>query len=197
MTTSAARTTNNAERHPGEAIEEKIAPVRRFGLWISLYPFRPPLIQAIVRSMAAPFRASTTRRPRRAVRFAVWALERGSRSGRVPTMCRARCAGRLAATVRRMICGPVSEGDLRAHTESSASRTRRSLRRRPVPGVAVGVLVAPEVASFYLSPRGTVYAGTGVSGGKLEPAKTLIGAAGGECCTRRSASPSGHAPGTC
>ena len=69
------------EIHPGESTEEKISLSERFGLWLSFYPFDQEQYLDIadhwVRTLGA--------RPDEASRKAalLWALERGSRSGRV------------------------------------------------------------------------------------------------------------------
>ena len=71
------------EVHPGEVIEEKISLSERFGLWVSFYPFSQDEYLAIVaqwlRHFGADDAAVTAARPL----ALVWALERGSRSGRV------------------------------------------------------------------------------------------------------------------
>ena len=73
----------NGEVHPGEGIEEKISLSERFGLWISFYPFTQDEYLAIVAQWLRGFGVSedaiTAARPE----SLVWALERGSRSGRV------------------------------------------------------------------------------------------------------------------
>ena len=69
--------------HPGEAIEEKISLSERFGLWVSFYPFSQDEYLAIVAQWLSSFgmdaQAITSARPQ----ALIWALERGSRSGRV------------------------------------------------------------------------------------------------------------------
>ena len=73
----------NGEVHPGEVIEEKTSLSERFGLWISFYPFSQDEYLAIVaqwlRGFDVPEDAITAARQE----SLVWALERGSRSGRV------------------------------------------------------------------------------------------------------------------
>jgi predicted AAA+ superfamily ATPase len=75
------------EVHPGESVEEKISLSERFGLWISFYPFSQEDYLAAVAGWlesfgVAPARSAreTQARARDAVQFA---LQRGSRSGRV------------------------------------------------------------------------------------------------------------------
>jgi uncharacterized protein len=77
------RHTDDGEVHPGEAVEEKISLSERFGLWISFYPFSQDEYLAIVaqwlRSYGVGDNGIAAARPE----SLVWALERGSRSGRV------------------------------------------------------------------------------------------------------------------
>jgi hypothetical protein len=75
------------EVHPGESVEEKISLSERFGLWISFYPFSQDDYLAAVAGwlesfgVAAPrSRREAEERTREALQFA---LQRGSRSGRV------------------------------------------------------------------------------------------------------------------
>jgi uncharacterized protein len=75
--------TEDGEVHPGEVVEEKISLSERFGLWVSFYPFSQDEYLAIVTqwlsALGADVHAMTQARPE----ALVWALERGSRSGRV------------------------------------------------------------------------------------------------------------------
>lgn len=71
------------EIHPGEAIEEKISLSERFGLWLSFYPFDQDAYLNIVDHWLRAFgceddEVAAAERP-----ALNWALERGSRSGRV------------------------------------------------------------------------------------------------------------------
>ena len=74
--------TEDGEVHPGEVVEEKISLSERFGLWISFYPFSQEEYLAIVASGCAAWcrRGAIAAARQDAL---VWALERGSRSGRV------------------------------------------------------------------------------------------------------------------
>ena len=88
--------TEDGEVHPGEVIEEKISLSERFGLWISFYPFSQKEYLAIVEQWlhhlgvpAAQFEAA---RPQ----ALVFALERGSRSGRVAHQFARDYAGQAA-----------------------------------------------------------------------------------------------------
>lgn len=75
--------TEDGEVHPGEVIEEKISLSERFGLWVSFYPFSQNEYLTIVAqwlvSLGLPADQVDAARPE----ALVWALERGSRSGRI------------------------------------------------------------------------------------------------------------------
>jgi predicted AAA+ superfamily ATPase len=75
------------EVHPGESVEEKISLSERFGLWISFYPFSQDAYLAAVAGWLAHFGVKPPANVREAearTRDALqWALQRGSRSGRV------------------------------------------------------------------------------------------------------------------
>ncbi len=75
--------TEDGEVHPGEVVEEKISLSERFGLWVSFYPFSQDEYLTIVAQWLSSF--GVTPEAIEAARPAslVWALERGSRSGRV------------------------------------------------------------------------------------------------------------------
>lgn len=85
----------DGEIHHGEAVEEKISLSERFGLWLAFHPFRQDDYLAIVfhtlQRMKASFDAEAVRPE--ALRFA---LERGSRSGRVAAQFARDWAGRSA-----------------------------------------------------------------------------------------------------
>ncbi|MDQ6619839.1 MAG: ATP-binding protein [Pseudomonadota bacterium] len=75
------------EVHPGESVEEKISLSERFGLWISFYPFTQDDYLAAVEGWLEVFEVA---KPTNAVESELrtrealqWALQRGSRSGRV------------------------------------------------------------------------------------------------------------------
>lgn len=86
--------TEDGEVHPGEVVEEKISLSERFGLWVSFYPFSQDEYLAIVaqwlRSFGVPDPAIAAARQE----SLVWALERGSRSGRVAFQFAKDYAGR-------------------------------------------------------------------------------------------------------
>ena len=86
--------TDDGEVHPGEVVEEKISLSERFGLWISFYPFSQPEYLMIVAQWLRHFGVddatiATARQP-----SLLWALERGSRSGRVAYQFARDWAGR-------------------------------------------------------------------------------------------------------
>jgi predicted AAA+ superfamily ATPase len=89
--------TEDGEVHPGEGVEEKISLSERFGLWISFYPFT----QDEYLNIAAQWmRALGVAEPAIAAarqESLVWALERGSRSGRVAQQFARDYAGRHGA----------------------------------------------------------------------------------------------------
>ena len=84
----------DGEIHPGEVIEEKISLSERFGMWVSFYPFTQDEYLAIVaqwlRAYGVPEDAIAAARQE----SLVWALERGSRSGRVAQQFARDYAGR-------------------------------------------------------------------------------------------------------
>jgi predicted AAA+ superfamily ATPase len=91
----AAKHDEDGELHPGEAIEEKISLSERFGLWISFYPFSQPEYLAIVGQWLRHFGLDDAAVEALRAEALVWALERGSRSGRVAYQFARDRAGRL------------------------------------------------------------------------------------------------------
>jgi predicted AAA+ superfamily ATPase len=75
--------TADGEVHPGEVVEEKISLSERFGLWVSFYPFSQDEYLTIVAQWLASFGVSAAAIEAAKPASLVWALERGSRSGRV------------------------------------------------------------------------------------------------------------------
>lgn len=71
------------EIHPGETVEEKISLSERFGIWLSFYPFNQEQYLNIVDHWIASFDVPV--KDKKALHDAalLWALTRGSRSGRV------------------------------------------------------------------------------------------------------------------
>ena len=75
--------TDDGEVHPGEVVEEKISLSERFGLWVSFYPFSQEEYLTIVAQWLGALGASPAQIDAARPEALVWALERGSRSGRV------------------------------------------------------------------------------------------------------------------
>lgn len=86
--------TPDGEVHPGEVVEEKISLSERFGLWVSFYPFSQDeylhIAEQWLHVLGVPQSAIDTSRPE----ALLWALERGSRSGRVAWQFARDYAGR-------------------------------------------------------------------------------------------------------
>jgi len=86
--------TEDGEVHPGEVVEEKISLSERFGMWVSFYPFSQEEYLTIVAQWLASFGVSTAAIAAARPEALVWALERGSRSGRVAYQFARDYAGR-------------------------------------------------------------------------------------------------------
>ncbi|HEX6363182.1 MAG TPA: ATP-binding protein [Albitalea sp.] len=86
--------TEDGEVHPGEVVEEKISLSERFGLWVSFYPFTQAEYLAIVAAWLGGFGVSEEAIAAARQESLVWALERGSRSGRVAYQFARDYAGR-------------------------------------------------------------------------------------------------------
>jgi predicted AAA+ superfamily ATPase len=80
------------EIHPGESVEEKISLSERFGLWVSFYPFDQDEYLAIVRYWLGEHGVADGEEARREA--LQWALQRGSRSGRIASQFARDWAGR-------------------------------------------------------------------------------------------------------
>ncbi len=89
--------TDDGEVHPGEGVEEKISLSERFGLWVSFYPFNQDEYLAIVAQWLSSFGVSASAITAARPDALVWALERGSRSGRVAYQFARDYAGTHAA----------------------------------------------------------------------------------------------------
>jgi predicted AAA+ superfamily ATPase len=89
--------TSDGEVHPGEAVEEKISLSERFGLWVSFYPFSQDEYLAIVAQWLNAMGASADALERARPEALIWALERGSRSGRVAYQFARDYIGRASA----------------------------------------------------------------------------------------------------
>ena len=86
--------TEDGEVHPGEGVEEKISLSERFGLWVSFYPFNQDEYLAIVAQWLSALGISPERIAAARAEALLWALERGSRSGRVAYQFAKDFAGR-------------------------------------------------------------------------------------------------------
>lgn len=73
----------DGEIHPGETVEEKISLSERFGLWLSFYPFRQDDYLDIVNHWLKEHGCTAQAIADSRTEALQWALERGSRSGRV------------------------------------------------------------------------------------------------------------------
>ena len=89
--------TDDGEVHPGEVVEEKISLSERFGLWLSFYPFTQDEYLAIVAQWLRFFGVDAAAITAARQDSLVWALERGSRSGRVAQQFARDYAGRHGA----------------------------------------------------------------------------------------------------
>ena len=89
--------TEDGEVHPGEVVEEKISLSERFGLWVSFYPFSQDEYLVIVAQWLSSFGVDKPAIEAARPASLVWALERGSRSGRVAYQFARDYAGKQAA----------------------------------------------------------------------------------------------------
>lgn len=135
----------SGEVHPGEGVEEKISLSERFGLWVSFYPFTQDEYLAIVNqwllSMGLPLEQIHLARSK----ALVWALERGSRNGRVAYQFAKDYTGMLANAPSHLV------------------------------HVAVGVVFAPNGQFLMTTrPSGKPFAGYWeFPGGKIEPGESV------------------------
>jgi predicted AAA+ superfamily ATPase len=90
--------TEDGEVHPGEVVEEKISLSERFGLWVSFYPFTQDEYLDIVAEWLRVFGVDERAIAAARQESLVWALERGSRSGRVAHQFARDYAGRGGAS---------------------------------------------------------------------------------------------------
>jgi predicted AAA+ superfamily ATPase len=104
------------EIHPGEAVEEKVSLSERFGLWVSFYPFDQDEYLAIASHWLSVF-GCRGREIEAARQEAIqWALQRGSRSGRVAWQFARDWSGR-------------KDAGSKAGETATGSRSRRSRSR--------------------------------------------------------------------
>jgi len=86
----------DGDLHPGETVEEKISLSERFGLWLSFYPFKQDDYLDIVAHWLASFGCTPQQIEEARGDALRWALQRGSRSGRVAWQFARDYAGKLA-----------------------------------------------------------------------------------------------------
>lgn len=88
--------TEDGDLHPGETVEEKISLSERFGLWVSFYSFRQDDYLDIVAHWLGHFGCNAEQIAAAQADALRWALQRGSRSGRVAWQFAKDHAGKLA-----------------------------------------------------------------------------------------------------
>ena len=86
----------NGDLHPGETVEEKISLSERFGLWLTFYPFKQDDYLTIVGHWLASLGCTEAQIEGARADALRWALQRGSRSGRVAWQFAKDYAGKLA-----------------------------------------------------------------------------------------------------
>lgn len=89
--------TDDGDLHPGETVEEKISLSERFGLWVSFYPFRQDDYLSIVAHWLTHFGCNPEQVAAAQPDALRWALQRGSRSGRVAWQFAKDHAGKAGA----------------------------------------------------------------------------------------------------
>ena len=91
------RHVDDGDLHPGETVEEKISLSERFGLWLSFYPFRQDDYLDIVRHWLRHFGVDAAQFDEAEPEALRWALQRGSRSGRIAWQFARDWAGKRTA----------------------------------------------------------------------------------------------------
>ena len=84
----------DGDLHPGETVEEKISLSERFGLWVSFYPFKQDDYLDIVAHWLTSYACTPEQINAARTEALQWALQRGSRSGRVAWQFARDYAGR-------------------------------------------------------------------------------------------------------
>ena len=90
----AAHYQEDGEVHPGEAVEERVSLSERFGLWLTFYPFRQDDYLDIVTHWLAELGVAVSEHDGARGEALQFALQRGSRSGRVALQFARDYAGR-------------------------------------------------------------------------------------------------------
>jgi predicted AAA+ superfamily ATPase len=86
----------DGDLHPGETVEEKISLSERFGLWLSFYPFKQDDYLDIAAHWLASFGCTAQQVEAARADALRWALQRGSRSGRVAWQFAKDYCGKMA-----------------------------------------------------------------------------------------------------
>ena len=86
---------DDGDLHPGETVEEKISLSERFGLWVTFYPFKQDDYLDIVAHWLRHFGCNGQQIEDAKADALRWALQRGSRSGRVAWQFAKDHAGKL------------------------------------------------------------------------------------------------------
>jgi predicted AAA+ superfamily ATPase len=90
----AAQHQDDGEVHPGEAVEERVSLSERFGLWLTFYPFRQDDYLDIVDHWLGALKIPANEHGAAHAEALQYALQRGSRSGRVAVQFARDFAGR-------------------------------------------------------------------------------------------------------
>ena len=91
------KTTEDGDLHPGETVEEKISLSERFGLWVTFYPFKQDDYLDIVAHWLGHFGCNAAQIADAQGDALRWALQRGSRSGRIAWQFAKDHSGRMTS----------------------------------------------------------------------------------------------------
>jgi len=131
----AAKHTEDGEIHPGETSEEKISLSERFGLWVAFYPFRQDDYLAVAAHWLGHFGCSAAQIESARGDALRWALERGSRSGRVAWQFARDWAGSHGKQIRQAAAVSV-EKPRRPPMAATASAATEKARKSAAAGTA-------------------------------------------------------------
>lgn len=123
--------TPDGEVHPGEAVEEKISLSERFGLWISFYPFSQDEYLAIAEQWLLNLGCPAKHLRQARQEALVWALERGSRSGRVAYQFARDYVGKLGGA--QALATASRKSRTAPQSDAAARRTARGGAAAPKP----------------------------------------------------------------
>jgi hypothetical protein len=98
----AASHQDDGEVHPAEAVEERVSLSERFGLWLTFYPFRQDDFLDIVAHWLEELGVGRREHDRAKAEALQFALQRGSRSGRIALQFARDFAGRHLLPTSRM-----------------------------------------------------------------------------------------------